>query len=118
MPRIGISGRMVTTFLVFLVTSVVAVLIGVVSTYSFKLVNTSDGEVIKEELSMDETDEETSVSLNALEKFVEMTSVDDFAKLLSRDNMIALIVMSILVGFAMNMAVEKAEPADPDVATF
>ena len=101
---------LVTTFLIFLVTSVVAVLIGVVSTYSFKLVNTSDGEVIKEELSIDETGEETSVSLNALEKFVEMTSVDDFAKLLSRDNMIALIVMSILVGFAMNMAGEKAEP--------
>ena len=100
---------LVTTFLVFLATSVVAVLIGVVSTYSFKLVNTDDGEIIKNELSIDET-ESSEVSLNALEKFVEMTSVDDFSKLLSRDNMIALIVISILVGFAMNMAGEKAEP--------
>jgi len=100
---------LVTTFIVFLVTSVVAVLIGVVSTYSFKLVNTDDGELIKNELVI-EGEEEAEVSLNALEKFVEMTSVDDFAKLLSRDNMIALIVISILVGFAMNMAGDKAEP--------
>ena len=37
---------LVTTFIVFLVTSVVAVLIGIVSTYSFKLVNTEDGKLM------------------------------------------------------------------------
>lgn len=100
---------LVTTFIVFLVTSIVAVMIGVVSTYSNRLVNVDDGEVIKEQLDINDNDE-SEVSLNALEKFVEMTSVNDFAKLLSRDNMIALIVMSILVGFAMNMAGDKAEP--------
>ena len=100
---------LITTFIVFLVTSIVAVLIGVVGTYSFKLVNTSDGDVIKEELSISEDDNSEEISLNPLEKFVEMASVDDFSKLLSRDNMIALIVISILVGFAMNMAGDKAE---------
>ena len=100
---------LVTTFIVFLFTSVVAVMIGVVSTYSSRLVNVDDGRVIREQLDIKD-DEETEVSLNALEKFVEMTSVDDFSKLLSRDNMIALIVMAILVGFAMNMAGDKAEP--------
>ena len=100
---------LITTFIVFLVTSIVAVLIGIVSTYSFKLVDTSDGEIIKEELALDEVGEE-EVSLNALEKFVEMTTVNDFSKLLSKDNMIALIVMSILVGFAMYMAGDGAEP--------
>ena len=100
---------LVTTFIIFLVTSVVAVMIGVVSTYSFRLVNVDDGDVIKEQLKIND-EEESEVILNALEKFVEMTSVNDFAKLLSRDNMIALIVMSILVGFAMNMAGDKAEP--------
>ena len=100
---------LITTFIAFLVTSIVAVLIGVVGTYSFKLVNTSDGYVIKEELSISEDDNSEEISLNPLEKFVEMTSVDDFSKLLSRDNMIALIVISILVGFAMNMAGDKAE---------
>ena len=101
---------LVTTFVVFLVTSVVAVLIGIVSTYSFKLVNTEDGELIKEELSVTENDSEDDVSLNVLEKTVEMMTVNDFVKLFSKDNMIALIVISILVGFAMYMTGEKAEP--------
>lgn len=101
---------LVTTFIVFLVTSIVAVFIGVASTYSFELVNSQDGESIKEELSVDESDDGNSISLNGLEKFVEMTTVNDFVKLLSKDNMIALIVISILVGFSMHMAGDMAEP--------
>ena len=100
---------LVTTFLVFLFTSVVAVLIGIVSTRTFKLVNTSDGERIKESLVLD--DEETAdTELNLLDRTVNAISVNDFAKLLSRDNMIAIIVVSILIGIAMSMSKEKAEP--------
>ena len=100
---------LITTFLVFLFTSVVAVLMGIVSTYSFKLVNTDDGDKIRESLVIDE--EETSdTELNLLDKTVQAISVNDFSKLLSRDNMIALIVTSIMVGIAMSMAGEKAEP--------
>ena len=98
----------VTTFIMFLVTSIVAVLIGVVSTYSFKLVSNKDGEVIKEELMLEEESDE-EIELNAIEKTVSMFTVDDFSKLLSRDNMIALIVVSLIVGFAMHMSGEKAE---------
>lgn len=100
---------LVSTFLVFLITSVVAVIIGIGATYSSKLVNTTDGEVIKEGLSMDD-DTSGKVELNILEKTVEAISVNDFSKLLSRDNMIALIVVSILVGIAMSMSSSKAEP--------
>ena len=39
---------LITTFLVFLFTSLVAVAVGVVSTYSFKLVNNTNGEAIRE----------------------------------------------------------------------
>ena len=100
---------LITTFIVFLMTSVVAVLIGIVSTYSFKLVDTKNGNEIRESLVLDdETTENTE--LNLLEKTVDAVSVNDFAKLLSRDNMIALIVVSILVGIAMSMTKEKAEP--------
>lgn len=101
---------LITTFIMFIVTSVVAVLIGVVSTYSFKLVETDDGEMIKEELSLDTSSESGDEELNLLEKTVQAITVDDFSKLLSRDNMIALIVISILVGFAMHMSGSKAEP--------
>lgn len=100
---------LITTFIVFLMTSVVAVLIGVASTYSFKLVDTKNGEIIKESLELD-TGEDEKVELNLLEKTVDAISVNDFGKLLSRDNMIALIVVSILVGVSMSMAKEKAEP--------
>lgn len=100
---------LVSTFLVFLITSVVAVIIGIGATYSTKLVNTTDGEVIKEGLSMDD-DTSGEVELNILEKTVEAISVNDFSKLLSRDNMIALIVVSILVGIAMSMSSSRAEP--------
>lgn len=98
---------LVTTFLMFLVTSVVAVLIGIVSTYSFKLVNSRDGDLIKDELSDDlilDTDDEA----NFLERTVEALTVDDFSDLFTRDNMIALIVISILMGLAMNMSGTKA----------
>ena len=100
---------LVTTFIVFLMTSVVAVLIGIVSTYSFKLVNTTDGEAIKNSLAIDDS-ATNNTELNLLEKTVSAVSVNDFSKLLTRDNMIALIVISILVGIAMSMSKEKAEP--------
>lgn len=99
---------LISTFLIFLITSVVAVIIGIGATYSSKLVNTTDGEVIKEGLSMND-DTSGEVELNILEKTVEAISVNDFSKLLSRDNMIALIVVSILVGIAMSMSSSKAE---------
>ena len=100
---------LVTTFLVFLMTSVVAVLIGIVSTYSFKLVDTDDGDKIRDSLVLeDEVSEDTELKL--LDKTVQAISVNDFSKLLSRDNMIALIVVSMLVGIAMSMSKEKAEP--------
>ena len=105
----GIGKILVTTFLVFLMTSVVAVLIGIASTYAFKLDDTKNGEEIKASLVLD--DEETNeTELNFLDRTVSAVSVNDFAKLLSRDNMIALIVVSILVGIAMSMSKEKAEP--------
>jgi len=97
-----------STFLIFLLTSIVAVLVGVVSTYSFDLVNLDDSDIILDKLNLDEVSED-GTELNLLEKTVSAISVNDFAKLLSRDNMIALIVVSIMVGIAMSMSKDKAE---------
>ena len=47
--------------------------------------------------------------INYLEKTIDTISVNDFSKLLTNENMIALIVISILVGIAMNMSGKKAE---------
>ena len=108
MPK-RIGKILVSTFIVFLFTSLVAVLIGIVSTYSFKLIDTKTGEEIKESLVLDEEVTETE-ELNVLDRTVQAISVNDFSKLLSRDNMIALIVVSMMVGIAMSMSKEKAEP--------
>lgn len=98
---------LVTTFLMFLVTSIVAVLIGLVSTYSFKLVNNTSGDTIKDDLTLDYMIEEDT-EVNLLDKVFSMLTVDDFVKLLSRDNMIALIVVSMICGIAMHMSGSKA----------
>ena len=104
-------GKILTsTFIVFLLTSVVAVLIGVVSTYAFKLVDTKDGEAIKQSLVLDDESTDSNSELKLLDKTVQAISVNDFSKLLSRDNMIALIVVSIMTGIAMSMSKDKAIP--------
>lgn len=105
---------MVTIIGVFIVTSLIAVLIGVLATYSFKLVNTDDGEAIRTSLETEDNgeieDEEDSQTI--LERTVDVLTVNDFSKLLSKSNIIALLVASILFGAAMNMAGEKAEPVE------
>ena len=98
---------LVSTFVVFLVTSIVAVLIGMVATYSFRLVSIDDGELIKDGMILEE-DSNSIEELNILDRTVNAITVNDFVKLLSRDNMIALIVVSILVGIAMSMSGDKA----------
>ena len=41
---------------------------------------------------------------------VSLLTVNDFSKLLTRDNLIALLVFSVIFGIAMNMSGKKAEP--------
>lgn len=103
-----LSKILITTFIIFIVTSVIAVLIGFVTTKSISLVNNSDSKEIISTLEEDAIMEEEE--LNILERTVDAISVNDFSKLLSRDNMLALIVISLLIGISMNMAKEKAEP--------
>lgn len=99
-------GKILTTIvIVFILTSLVSVLVGIVSTKSFNLVNVKDGELIKEKLSIEK--EVTKENVNFLERTVQTISVNDFSKLLTRDNMIALIIFSILIGISINLSKEK-----------
>ena len=103
---------MVTIIAMFIITSLVAVFIGVATTYSFKLVDTEDGELIKSSLVSEESleDSEEIEEESILQRTVDVLTVNDFSKLFSKSNIIALIVASILVGIAMNMAGEAAKP--------
>ena len=100
---------MITIVCVFVVTSLIAVLVGLISTYSFRLVNPEDGEQIKASLSTEEEIEEPE-EMTILERTVSVLTVKDFKDLLSKSNLIALLVVAILTGISINMAGEKGKP--------
>ena len=99
---------MITIIVVFLLISILAVLIGFLSTYFIKLVEPKDGEQIRASLEAIEEQQETD-DISILERTVTLISVNDFSKLLSKDNVIALLVFSIIFGIAVNMSGEKAK---------
>lgn len=100
-------GKILTAiFGVFIVTSLISVLVGIVSTKSFKLIDSNYSEQIKETLSSDES-ESTNESVNFLERTIDTISVGDFSKVLTRDNIVAVIVFSVLVGISINISKEK-----------
>ncbi len=96
-----------TIIAVFIITSLVSVLVGLITTNSFKLVNVKDADKIKETLTTG--DEITNEDVNFLERTVQTISVNNFSKLLTNENMIALIVFSILFGIAINLSKEKGK---------
>ena len=105
---------MITIVGVFIFTSIIAVLIGFASTYFVKLVEPEDGETIRASLEeTTETAEETEVEeeeMSIADRTVNLLTVNDFSKLLSKENIIALLVFSIIFGIAMNKTGEKAKP--------
>lgn len=96
-----------TIILVFIFTSIISVFVGLGTSKMFKLVDVKDTNSIKEVLTEDTKVEKEDV--NFLQRTVDTISVNDFSKVLSRDNMIALIVFSILFGISINMSKSKGE---------
>lgn len=103
---------MVTIIGVFIFTSIISVLFGFASTYFVKLVNPEDGEKIRTSLENQTLDnsQEDSEELTIADRTVNLLTVNDFQKLLSKDNIIALLIFSIIFGIAINMSGEKGEP--------
>ena len=103
-------GKIIVSIIgVFVATSIIAVLIGFAITYFVKLVNTEDGEQIKATLT-EEIEEDTAEEMSIADRTVKLLTVNDFSKLLSKDNIVALLVFSVIVGIAINMSGEKGEP--------
>ena len=106
---------MITIIMVFVMMSLISVLVGVAVTYPAKLVNTEDGAQIRAALeeqsgNPDEAKEESDHEPTILDRTVSALTVTDFNKLLSKDNIIAIVVFSILFGIAVKMSGEKGEP--------
>lgn len=105
---------MITTIITFVITSLVAVVVGFVSTYKINLVDTERVSDIKSSLVEDVKVEE----LNILERTAKTLTVSKFSDLLSTDNLMALLVFSIIFGVAINMAGKKGDKAREVLESF
>ncbi len=110
-------GKIMATIIgVFIVTSIIAVFVGFASTYFVKLVDTEDGKTIMQALEGDIEESETSIEEDSedeptiAERTVSLLTVGDFNELFSKDNIIALLIASIIFGIAINMSGEKGKP--------
>lgn len=103
---------MVTIIGVFIFTSIIAVIVGFASTYFIKLVNPEDGEQIRASLEevTGEENTEAEEEISIADRTVSLLTVNDFVKLLSKENIVALLIASIIFGIATNMAGEKGKP--------
>lgn len=102
-------GKILITIIgIFVLTSLISVLIGIAST-NITLVNKKDSIKIKESFDYSITDNDEK--LDILTRTVNAISTDDFAKIISKDNIIALIVISILTGLAIHFAKDKGKKA-------
>ena len=102
-------GKILITIIgIFVLTSLVSVLIGIAST-KITLVNKKDSIKIKESFDYSITDNDEK--LDILTRTVNAISTDDFVKIIYKDNIIALIVISILTGLAIHFAKDKGKKA-------
>ncbi len=101
-----LSKILINTIVIFLLTSIIAVLFGFVTTAKINLVNPDNVDAIKEVF---DSTTQNDLELNLLERTVSVLSTDSFTNLLSTSNMVALIVMSLLFGIAINKAGDKGK---------
>ena len=90
-----LSKIIINTFIIFLITSVIACLFALLTTSFIDLVSKEDTVLIQETFK---NNENVTPKLNILERTVNV---------LSTDNLVALIIMSILLGLAINKAGTK-----------
>lgn len=97
-----------TTLIVFAITAIISGIIGVISFKIFNPTNNLDSSIFNNLLSSSTSIEQEKVGV--IEKIVSSITVNDFSGLLSRSNMLALILFSILIGFATMLSKEDGKP--------
>ena len=92
--------------IVFIIMSLVASLIGIIATKSIRLINTNNVNVLT---NLDNT-QELDTNLSILERTANLLTVNDFTGLLSKNNIIALLLFSIIFALAIRKTKEKSKP--------
>lgn len=100
-------GKVLTVMIaVFIITSIIAIFVGIITTYLVKPLNENDIKMIKQN-SLTSNMQVENTQTNLLQQIIETLTVSNFADLLSTKNMIALIVFSVIFGFATSFSKEK-----------
>lgn len=97
-----------TTIIIFAITAIISGIIGVISFKLFNPTNNLDSSIFNNLLSSTGSIEQENVGV--IQKIVSSITVNDFSGLLSRSNMLALILFSILIGFATMLSKEDGKP--------
>ena len=99
---------LVITIIVFATTAIISGIIGVISFKLFNPTNNLDSSIFNNLLNSTSSIEQENVGI--IQKIVSSITVNDFSELLSRNNMLALILFSILIGFATMLSKEDGKP--------
>lgn len=110
-----LNKMIINIVITFLITSLVAVLFGFGTATLTSLINKEDTKNI---ISQFDTTIKNDNELNILEKTVKALSTDQFVNLLTTDNIVALIVISILLGIAINKSGEKGKEVAKVIDSF
>lgn len=104
---------LISIFVSFAITSLIAAAIGLATTYSFKLIDPNDTNAIKEQMAEteeeSEEEEEKKDFLFYANNTVDTLTESDFAGVLTRQNIVAVIFFSILIGVSISQTGEKGE---------
>ncbi|OCB01247.1 dicarboxylate/amino acid:cation symporter [Clostridium beijerinckii] len=105
------SKRLGRIFIITLITfGSTAIISGIIGVISFKMFNPAvglDPSMFNNLMATNSID--TPKSVGVLEKIVSSISVGDFSELLSRNNLLALILFSILIGFGTMISKEQGK---------
>ncbi|WP_017211533.1 dicarboxylate/amino acid:cation symporter [Clostridium beijerinckii] len=105
------SKRLGRIFIITLITfGITAIISGIMGVISFKMFNPAvglDPSMFNNLMTTNSID--TTKSVGVLEKIVSSISVGDFSELLSRNNLLALILFSILIGFGTMISKEQGK---------
>lgn len=96
-----------SALIVFVITSILCVTIGLLGTYVYKPLSGEDITAIQSEMDLEDNTEMEET--NALEQFVNSVTVSDFNLLLSKNSILPLIVFSILFGLSAAFTSEKSQ---------
>ena len=91
---------------IFAVTSIIALLVGYFSIFKINLVEKGDTNAIT---AMFVSEEVATEDYTILERTADVLTVGDFSELLSKNHLIALIVVAVILGIAIRQSKEKGE---------